>query len=169
MKKGLAITTIVLVILVIFTIFRISQQNSFNVYNVTTSTNNEELILEDLMMIAKNNRISIDSYTLAKNSDIKSDVTNIEIEASINDQVILMVSLTELNDEYSKVDDGEQEIIENIKLSADSVLNLTFKYNVEGVKTEFYEQLKLSNYQLSPREANKILQGHPKSDMSLWE
>lgn len=169
MKKGLAITTVVLVILVIFTTFHMIQQNSFNVYYVTTSTNNEELILEDLMIISKNNQISIDSYTLSKNSDIKTAVTDIEIEASINNQAVLMVSLTDLDDDYSKVDSGEQEIIKNVKLSTDSVLNLKFKYTVDGVKTEFYEQLKLSDYQLSSREANKILQGHPKSDKSLWE
>lgn len=132
-----------------------SKQNSFNVYNITTETNNSDLILENLKMISMNNRVYIDSYTLSKNSEIETDVTDIQIEASINSQVILILSLTNLDDDKMYIE--EQKLIKNIKLSTDSIINLKFKYTVDGVKTESYEELNLLDYQLFINEVNKTL------------
>ena len=106
-------------------------------------------------MISMNNRVYIDSYTLSKNSEIETDVTDIQIEASINSQVILILSLTNLDDDKMYIE--EQKLIKNIKLSTDSIINLKFKYTVDGVKTESYEELNLLDYQLFINEVNKTL------------
>ena len=142
-------------VLGLLTIIHMSKQNSFNVYNITTETNNSDLILENLKMISMNNRVYIDSYTLSKNSEIETDVTDIQIEASINSQVILILSLTNLDDDKMYIE--EQKLIKNIKLSTDSIINLKFKYTVDGVKTESYEELNLLDYQLFINEVNKTL------------
>ena len=155
MKKRLVTVATVLVFLGLLTIIHISKQNSFNVYNITTETNNSDLILENLKMISMNNRVYIDSYTLSKNSEIETDVTDIQIEASINSQVILILSLTNLDDDKMYIE--EQKLIKNIKLSTDSIINLKFKYTVDGVKTESYEELNLLDYQLFINEVNKTL------------
>ena len=123
--------------------------------HITTETNNSDLILENLKMISMNNRVYIDSYTLSKNSEIETDVTDIQIEASINSQVILILSLTNLDDDKMYIE--EQKLIKNIKLSTDSIINLKFKYTVDGVKTESYEELNLLDYQLFINEVNKTL------------
>ena len=155
MKKRLVKVATVLVFLGLLTIIHMSKQNSFNVYNITTETNNSDLILENLKMISMNNRVYIDSYTLSKNSEIETDVTDIQIEASINSQVILILSLTNLDDDKMYIE--EQKLIKNIKLSTDSIINLKFKYTVDGVKTESYEELNLLDYQLFINEVNKTL------------
>lgn len=155
MKKRLVTVATVLVFLGLLTIIHMSKQNSFNVYNITTETNNGDLILENLKMISMNNRVYIDSYTLSKNSEIETDVTDIQIEASINSQVILILSLTNLDDDKMYIE--EQKLIKNIKLSTDSIINLKFKYTVDGVKTESYEELNLLDYQLFINEVNKTL------------
>ncbi|MCU7205737.1 hypothetical protein [Turicibacter sp. GALT-G1] len=155
MKKRLVTVATVLVFLGLLTIIHMSKQNSFNVYNITTETNNSDLILENLKMISMNNRVYIDSYTLSKNSEIETDVTDIQIEASINSQVILILSLTNLDDDKMYIE--EQKLIKNIKLSTDSIINLKFKYTVDGVKTESYEELNLLDYQLFINEVNKTL------------
>ena len=155
MKKRLVTVATVLVFLGLLTIIHMSKQNSFNVYNITTETNNSDLILENLKMISMNNRVNIDSYTLSKNSEIETDVTDIQIEASINSQVILILSLTNLDDDKMYIE--EQKLIKNIKLSTDSIINLKFKYTVDGVKTESYEELNLLDYQLFINEVNKTL------------
>ena len=150
---GILVGSTVLVFLGLLTIIHMSKQNSFNVYNITTETNNSDLILENLKMISMNNRVYIDSYTLSKNSEIETDVTDIQIEASINSQVILILSLTNLDDDKMYIE--EQKLIKNIKLSTDSIINLKFKYTVDGVKTESYEELNLLDYQLFINEVNK--------------
>ena len=155
MKKRLVTVATVLVFVGLLTIIHMSKQNSFNVYNITTETNNGDLILENLKMISMNNRVYIDSYTLSKNSEIETDVTDIQIEASINSQVILILSLTNLDDDKMYIE--EQKLIKNIKLSTDSIINLKFKYTVDGVKTESYEELNLLDYQLFINEVNKTL------------
>ena len=155
MKKRLVTVATVLVFLGLLTIIHMSKQNSFNVYNITTETNNSDLILENLKMISMNNRVYIDSYTLSKNSEIETDVTDIQIEASINSQVIRILSLTNLDDDKMYIE--EQKLIKNIKLSTDSIINLKFKYTVDGVKTESYEELNLLDYQLFINEVNKTL------------
>ena len=155
MKKRLVTVATVLVFLGLLTIIHMSKQNSFNVYNITTETNNSDLILENLKMISMNNRVYIDSYTLSKNSEIETDVTDIQIEASSNSQVILILSLTNLDDDKMYIE--EQKLIKNIKLSTDSIINLKFKYTVDGVKTESYEELNLLDYQLFINEVNKTL------------
>ena len=155
MKKRLVTVATVLVFLGLLTIIHMSKQNSFNVYNITTETNNSDLILENLKMISMNNRVYIDSYTLSKNSEIETDVTDIQIEASINSQVILILSLTNLDDDKMYIE--EQKLIKNIKLSTDSIINLKIKYTVDGVKTESYEELNLLDYQLFINEVNKTL------------
>ncbi|CUQ37057.1 Uncharacterised protein [Turicibacter sanguinis] len=152
---GILVGSTVLVFLGLLTIIHMSKQNSFNVYNITTETNNSDLILENLKMISMNNRVYIDSYTLSKNSEIETDVTDIQIEASINSQVILILSLTNLDDDKMYIE--EQKLIKNIKLSTDSIINLKFKYTVDGVKTESYEELNLLDYQLFINEVNKTL------------
>ena len=153
--RGILVGSTVLVFLGLLTIIHMSKQNSFNVYNITTETNNSDLILENLKMISMNNRVYIDSYTLSKNSEIETDVTDIQIEASINSQVILILSLTNLDDDKMYIE--EQKLIKNIKLSTDSIINLKFKYTVDGVKTESYEELNLLDYQLFINEVNKTL------------
>lgn len=152
---GILVGSTVLVFLGLLTIIHMSKQNSFNVYNITTETNNSDLILENLKMISMNNRVYIDSYTLSKNIEIETDVTDIQIEASINSQVILILSLTNLDDDKMYIE--EQKLIKNIKLSTDSIINLKFKYTVDGVKTESYEELNLLDYQLFINEVNKTL------------
>ena len=108
---GILVGSTVLVFLGLLTIIHMSKQNSFNVYNITTETNNSDLILENLKMISMNNRVYIDSYTLSKNSEIETDVTDIQIEASINSQVILILSLTNLDDDKMYIE--EQKLIKN--------------------------------------------------------
>lgn len=113
------------------------------VYNITMST--DDLILKDLNIVSLNNYLYIDKGSFLQKKDINKNISDISIEASIEQNILNFSIEKPFIEEKYYLDINK---IVDTKLSKDSVVKVSIKYIVDGTQKEFHDNIKVIDYRV---------------------
>lgn len=113
------------------------------IYNLTVVT--EDLILRDLNLVSFNKYLYLDKGSYLEKKEINKNISDIIIEASIEDNNITFSTEKEYAEERYYL--ATNKII-NTSVDKDSILRISIKYNIDGVQKEFHDNIKVIEHRV---------------------
>lgn len=116
-----------------------------SVYEVEKTTNDLALTIDGLTLVSLEKGLYIQPNYLIRTSNNNQDkIKDIKLIVSVDKKEIIKMYMRDL----LSYDYDYPTFVKGVKVNDDSILNIEFTYEFNGVKNEFHEDLRLKDYKI---------------------